>query len=333
MSDFWLSSGHHLLDRDAHGRLAVADDLLKAYLARPEVVPPDDACLVEKAVHQRLMRNPRETIEPGEIGAIADRDARENWRYLLGFRDHLVRHGTVEAAYLAYARAKAISVPPMFLNQLVHLSLRNMLDGETDAFVLRAAEMLFRPQRLSLNDGIILLADEETVDGAATDHTSPLIAVFGDARARSLDVLSAANAPAYFERSDRFDMVLDFRPREPGRRALATVLERWVRSFLGVDVTISPVDQVVEQSWTWFVGLDQEATAIGNALWSGEEPKDSGRERIVALFELRFQRAEDALEAVAGKPVTLILAMTANRIVRMKPQNLLAGLPLRVAQS
>jgi hypothetical protein len=33
--DFWLSSGHHLLDRDAHGRLLVTDEFLKAYLARP----------------------------------------------------------------------------------------------------------------------------------------------------------------------------------------------------------------------------------------------------------------------------------------------------------
>ena len=37
MSDFWLSSGHHLVDRDADGRLMVTDELLKAYLARPEV--------------------------------------------------------------------------------------------------------------------------------------------------------------------------------------------------------------------------------------------------------------------------------------------------------
>ena len=44
MSDFWLSSGHHLVDRDADGRLVVTDELLKAYLARPEVVPPEDAC-------------------------------------------------------------------------------------------------------------------------------------------------------------------------------------------------------------------------------------------------------------------------------------------------
>jgi hypothetical protein len=33
--DFWLSCGHHLLDRDASGKLPVTDEFLKAYLARP----------------------------------------------------------------------------------------------------------------------------------------------------------------------------------------------------------------------------------------------------------------------------------------------------------
>jgi hypothetical protein len=50
--DFWLASGHHLLDRDAAGRLVVTDEFLKAYLARPELVPPPEACPAER----KLMR-------------------------------------------------------------------------------------------------------------------------------------------------------------------------------------------------------------------------------------------------------------------------------------
>jgi hypothetical protein len=38
--DFWLSCGHHLLDRDGAGRMVVTDEFLKAYLARPELMPP-----------------------------------------------------------------------------------------------------------------------------------------------------------------------------------------------------------------------------------------------------------------------------------------------------
>src|SRR6202007_2585727 len=48
--DFWLSCGHHLLDRDAAGRLLVTDEFLKVYLARPELVPPPEACAAERAL-------------------------------------------------------------------------------------------------------------------------------------------------------------------------------------------------------------------------------------------------------------------------------------------
>ncbi len=333
MTDFWISSGHHLVDRDADGRLAITDDLLKAYLARPEVVPPDDACLIERAIHQRLMRRPREPIDKAEIDGIADRDARENWRLLIQFRDHLLAHPSLEAAYLALARAPKVTTPPLFLNQLVHVILRNMLDGERDPYLLRAAELLFRPQRLTLNEGIMLLADEEVVDGAnVNDHASPLIAIFGDARAKSLDVLQPETADQYPGRSDAFDMVLDFRLGEPGRRAFATVLERFVATMLGAKVRITPVERIAEQNWAWFVGLDQDASAIGNALWRGEEPPQEGRARIVALFELVFDDPNDMLENVRGEAVSLILAMTPNRVVRVKPQNVLAGLPFAKRQ-
>jgi len=45
--DFWLSCGHHLLDRDVAGKLLVTDEFLKAYLARPELVPPRVVILLD----------------------------------------------------------------------------------------------------------------------------------------------------------------------------------------------------------------------------------------------------------------------------------------------
>ena len=330
MTDFWVSSGHHLVDRDEAGRLVVTDDFLKVYLARPEVVPPDEACIVERAVHQRLMRDPRAPVETAEVGHIADRDARENWRHLLAFRNHLLRHPTLEAAYLALARAPKVTVPPLFLNQLVHVILRNLLDAERDPFVLRAAEMMFRPQRLTLKDEILLLADADVVDGANADpHAAPLVAIFGDARARGLDVLLADTADDYFARSDAFDFVVDFRFGEPARAAFARVLEIWVAGLLGIEVRIAPVERIAEASWAWFVGLDQDATQIGNALWRGEEPPTQGRDRIVALYQLTFADQQRMLEKVRGAPISLILAMSPDRVVRVKPQNILAGLPLQ----
>lgn len=328
--DFWSSSGHHLLDHDTHGRLVVTDEFLKIYLARPEILPPDDACIVERALYQKLARDPRAMVMPAEIRDIADRDARENWQHLVAFRDCLLAAPTLEAAYLSLVRASRVSTPPLFLNQLVHVIARNMLDGACDPYVVRAAEMLFRPQRLTIKDGIMLLADEELVDGSnVVDHASPLVAIFGDAKARNLDVMTAANAVGYFERSDAHDLVMDFRPGQPARAAFACVIARWVKHLLGRDVRVTPLEKVDKADWSWFVGLDQEGTRIGNALWQGDEPSDNGRERIVALFSLTFDDARDMLPRVAGKPVYLILGMTPNRIIRLKPQNLVTGLPLQ----
>jgi hypothetical protein len=328
--DFWLASGHHLLDHNAAGHLVVTDEFLKVYLARPEVIPPDDACIVERAVYQKLTRNPRVAVSQAEIRDMADRDARENWRHLIAFRDALLAAPTLEAAYLNIVRAPKVAIPPLFLNQLVHVIARNIFDGERDPFVLRAAEMLFRPQRLTIKDGVMLLADEELVDGSnVADPTSPLVAIFGDAKARNLDVMGPDNADHYFSHSDQHHMVLDFRFGQQARTASAQVIARWVHHLHGLAVRVSPIERLDDADWSWFVGLDQDGTTIGNALWTGEEPPHLGRERIVALYSLTFDSADDMLARVAGRPVYLILGMTPNRIVRMKPQNLLTGLPLR----
>ena len=50
MREFWVSSGHHLTRRTEGGGLLVTDELLLAYLARPELVPPEEACDRERAV-------------------------------------------------------------------------------------------------------------------------------------------------------------------------------------------------------------------------------------------------------------------------------------------
>lgn len=337
-ADFWLSSGHHLLDHDAQGRLVITEEFLKVYLARPEVMPPDDACIVERAIYQKVARNPRAAISALEIGDMADRDARENWRHLIGFRDALIAAPTLEAAYLSLIRAAKVTIPPLFLNQLVHVIARNIFDGETDPFVLRAAELLFRPQRLTVKDGVMLLADEELVDGTfagqnGTDQNSPLVAVFGDAKVRNLDVMTLGNSAGYLDRSDAHDMVVDFRQGGEARAAFAQVVSRWIEHFLGVAIKVAPLLNVEEATWHWFVGLDQEGTRIGNALWQGEEPPETGRDRIVALFSLTFDDPRDMLARVTGKPVYLILGMTPNRIIRLKPQNLLTGLPLKEPSS
>src|SRR4029453_2500546 len=74
MNDFWLSCGHHLLDRDRDGHgLLVTDEFLKVYLARPELTPPEDACEAERALHATMLRDPRRRIASEEIKTITAR--------------------------------------------------------------------------------------------------------------------------------------------------------------------------------------------------------------------------------------------------------------------
>jgi Family of unknown function (DUF6352) len=328
MRDFWLSCGHHLLDRDDGGGLVVTDEFLKAYLARPELAPPPDACIAERTLHAALLTNPRRPVAAAELAAIADADARENWSLMSAFRDQLARHRTVEAAYLDLMRRGVGETPPLFINQLVHVILRNALDGCDDVFVLRAAELLFRPQRLTVHGGSLIAADEETVAGARPQAVSPLVAMFGLPAAGEVDVLNDDNAETYWQRSDLFDMALDLTAGRRGLDALGKVIERWIAHLLPVEVEVQSLTEATGVNLTWYVGLDTEATAIGDTLWHGEELDQAARERIIGLYRLTFRDAEMVLDTAKGEPIYLILAMTSDRMLRMKPQNLVTGLPL-----
>jgi hypothetical protein len=322
MKDFWLSCGHHLLDRDAAGALLVTDDFLKAYLARPELAPPADACAGERILHAALLADPRRSVAEQEIAAIADRDARENWAVMTAWRDRLLAHRTVEAVYLDLIRSGVGDTAPLFINQLVHVILRNVLDGCEDPFVLRAAELFFRPQRLTVHGGSLIAADEETVAGASAQPVSPLVAMLGLPASGEIAVLNDDNANTYWERSDRFDMALDL---TAGRRALAAlgeVIERWMAHLVAVRAQVEPLTEAANVDLTWYVGLDAQATAIGDALWNCDELGQSARERIVGLYRLRL------LDRTGSDPIYLILAMTDDRMLRMKPQNLISGLPV-----
>jgi hypothetical protein len=328
MADFWLSCGHHLLDRDDGGGLLVTDEFLKAYLARPELAPPPDACVAERTLHAALLSDPRRPVAASEIAAIADGDARENWSLMTKFRDHLVGRKTVEAAYLDLVRRGVGETPPLFINQLVHVILRNLLEGCDDVFILRAAELFFRPQRLTLHDGSLIAADEEKVAGVSPEPVSPLVAMLGLPVAGEIDVLNDGNAESYWERSDLFDMALDLTAGRRGLDALGQVIERWIAHLLSVEVEIEPLIAATNVNLTWYVGLDAEATKIGNALWSGGEIDKTARERIVGLYRLTFRNPEVVLDKAKGEPIYLILAMTPDRMLRMKPQNLVTGLPI-----
>ncbi|WP_439497148.1 DUF6352 family protein [Bosea sp. (in: a-proteobacteria)] len=331
MTHFWAASGHVLLDREPGGGLVVTDDFLRAYLARPEVLPPEEACAAERALHARLMDEPQAEIAAAEIAAIADADARENWEFLLGWRDRLLAAPTLEAAYQRMIRDGVGGIPPLFLDQLVQVILRSALDETEDPFVVRAAECLFRPQRVTLHEGTILLADAEVIEGHEADrHASPLLAMLGGPAATALDILKTADAERYWQRSDGFDMVLDLGGKPSGRAALGEALRHWIRQIHGFDVAVEPLESVSDANWRWFVGLDAEATAIGNALWQGRAPDPETLSRVLGLYKLSLPAEVPVLAPAKGRPIYLIMAMDKDRLLRLKPQNLVTGLPLAV---
>jgi len=329
MKDFWLSCGHHLLDRDPGGCLLLTDEFLKLYFARPEVIPPAEACPAERSLHAALLADPRRPVTAAETAAVADAEARENWQLLIGFRDHLLRHRTLEAAYANLVRKGVGKTPPLFISQLVHVILRNALDGVDDARVVRAAELFFRTQRVTLHEGSLLVADEETVGGINPAPVTPLVSMLGIPAEAEIDILNDDNAASYWERSDRFDMALDLTGGRAGLAALGEAMRRWIAHVLGLEVTIKPLTALHEAPLSWYVGLDAASTRLGDRLWNGETLDNAAMSAVVGLFALRFCDASVMLDKVKGEPVYLILAMTADKTIRMKPQNLITGLPIK----
>ena len=70
------------------------------------------------------------------------------------------------------------------------------------------------------------------------------------------------------------------------------------------------------------------ATRIGDAIWNGNDT-DELQGRLIGLYRLNFRNPSDVIEKVRGEPVYLLAAMAADEVLRLKPQNLVNGLPIR----
>jgi hypothetical protein len=237
--------------------------------------------------------------------------------------------------YVTLARKGAGDLPPIFLSQLCHLILRNALEGCDDPYTLRAAELFYRSQLATVHDGALLLADAEVVEAqqhAQHDmHSSPLTAMLRPQAFGEMDVMDDENAWTYWSGSDAHAMVMNLGGNPKARAGLCRVIERWVGHLLGVTVKVETVASIEDRDWRWFIGLDSEGTKIGNALWNGDALDGHAAERIVTLMRLNIEDARLVDERVGTRPVYLILAMGADKVVRLKPQNLVVGLPLASA--
>ena len=327
---------------------------LRVVLERPELQLVDESCPGEIALHRALKADPLTAVTKGELAALQDDDARANYGYFLQFRDDLVRAGSLEAWYLQLFQGGNISIPPLFIDWVaqacVHNALEQQLGNTCSAMDARAAEMLFRPQRVSVQEGRILAGDRAVLDllneTGGLGEVGRLLAQNGTSlQAVELQVLNDATAPSYWATSDRHHVLLDLTHAvqntlshgltlsmvnaRSGLKSLARVLQAWVAHFLGVQVTITPLPRVDNVAWRWHIGLDTESTALLNDLYEGAEVSTERQQRLLSLFTLQFAHQEEMRSDLLGKVVYLGMAMDAEGLLKIKPQNLLLNLPLR----
>jgi hypothetical protein len=188
--------------------------------------------------------------------------------------------------------------------------------------------MFFRPQKLSLQEGTVLATDLETAERHEGRTDSPLVALLGLPPTSGVDVLSDGNASSYWSRSNMFDMALDLTGGQRGLTAIGEVVARWISHLLAVDVAIEPLAELRDASLVWYVGLDADGTRLGNSLWNNHEIDEAASSRKIGLFRLTFADPADVIERVRGEPVYLIVAMGEDEVLRLKPQNLVTGLPI-----
>ncbi len=338
MREFWSSSGYRLLTVGLDRRLTVTDDFLRSFLLRAELAPIADSCPAETALHDALLADPRRVVADKTLEALADPEGRENYRMWLRFRKRLLEANSLESAYVGLFQGDGVDVPPVFVHQLTQVLVRHVLGPDPDPLAARVGEMLFRPQRIAvLEDGAVMAADDATVDLFATTggfgSLGELLAQNRTpTRTIDLDVLDSDNAAQYWDRDERHDFSLSLNRGQPALTQLADILERWIRHFLGVEVTIRHEREIEDRRWVWHVGLDAEASGLLNDLYNEVEVDDARLRRLLCLFRLEFADPADMRAAIAGRPVYLAMAMDAQNRVKLKPQNLLLNLPLARSQ-
>ena len=277
----------------------------------------------------------------------------QNYRHFLDLRDAVCAAGSLQGWYLALFRAESITVPPLFIDLVAQAIVQQLMGESTDAIALRAAELFFRPQRISFEQGRVLAADAGTVaELSQTQGLGDIGRLLAQAKMPvtplDLPVLGADNAQRYWAEATRAEfrstLLLDLTHElktdvghglqftmtnaRSGLKPLAALMQAWVQQLLGVEVVIEAVQRIDDPQWRWHVGLDAEASALLNDLYEGVEVDEQRRARLISLFRLNFVNAAEMRRDLQGKPVYLGLMASRDGLLRLKPQNLLLNLPL-----
>jgi len=352
MKNFWTACGHQHLTPNERGWLVPSPDYWRLWLQRPEMALVPESCKEEIRLHKALLEAPLMQVAPASLKAFKDEDARENYALFLRFRDDVENAGSLESAYMGWMKSGHIQLPPLFIDLVVQAIVCHILRDVNDAWVWRAAELLFRRQRITVQEGRVLSGDSDTLDTLqATGGLGEMgrLLMEGGAPLKAVDVkvLHPDNEERYLAQREglgRYAFLLDMTHEiqnelphglilkmvnaRSGLKALSVVLARWVQHFLGVAVSIEPVQKVDDPAWRWHVGLDVTATALLNDLYQGVELDAKRQQQLISLFKLRFANPDDMRADVRGKTVYLGLAMNEQGLLKLKPQNLLLNLPL-----
>ncbi len=327
-------------------------------LARPELALVPESCRDERRLHDALALKPLRTVKPEELAAIRDEDARANYAMLLQFRDGVVAAGNLSAWYAQLFAQGNITLAPLFVDIAVQHILSDVLAGETDPFVHRAAELLYRPQRITVFEGRIISGDQETLDtqrdtGGLGDLGRFLLQnkmQVAGSESQTLRILNAEHALTFQEQltqpSYHHNWLLDLTHeqasqvgaanhsfeirlarKDSGLVALSRVLKLWIKHFKAAEVRITPLAKIEDPQWRWHTGLDTESSSILNTLYAQQSVPEAQLKRLITLFRLDFLDPADCQHDMRDKPTYLGLAMNEQGTLKLKPQNLLLNLP------
>ena len=334
------------------------DDFWQSLLSRPELALVPESCRDERRLHDALQLKPLRTVKPEELAAIRDEDARANYAMFLQFRDGVVAAGNLSSWYAQLFAKGNIKLAPLFIDIAAKEILRVVLPEDADAYMRRAAELLYRPQRITVHEGRILSGDQETLDlekdTAGLGDLGRLllqnkIQIAGN-DTQTLCVLTAEHAVTFQEQSAqptyRHTWLLDLTHeqasqvgatnhtfeirlarKDSGLAALARVLELWIEHFKAAKVRITPLAKIEDPQWRWHTGLDTSSTQILNTLYEQQPLSEAQLSRLITLFRLDFLEPRDCIPEMQAKPTYLGLAMNEQGVLKLKPQNLLLNLP------
>ncbi len=337
MTNYWPHCAYKTLLVGQDNQLLVTDAFLRTYLLRPELNLLPESCQMERALHQRLTDNPRASMSPTEIATMADSDIAVNYQVWLRYREKLLLASSLESFYMGLFKGDGVDVPPLFIGQLAQIFIRHILGDEADPLDARIGELFFRTQKISVQEGgIVMAADEEVVTrNAQAGETGNIMDLLKNQpmtmRSIDLDVLHEDNADVYWSRDEDHDFAIQLNFGQVPIHHFCRVLEKWLAHFLGVKVRITPMQQINDPKWSWHVGLDASATHILNQLYNKELVEADELEKMICLFRLDFLDEAALSRTQVGKPVYLGMAMNEQQQLTLKPQNLLYNLPLAKA--